>query len=158
MKLLFKLLCVPLVFTTLVMPLSDEQLEQVETILTIRLKRFNMQPILDKYQERFKKIDDQTAELHAQELIRFLILCAISNAHVPLMSTHVSNLWDIFSQFKKQYADFCNNIISKKITVQQCVKQGQVNFKKAQPFSQAYEEAFGKSPSREVWDRLPQGK
>lgn len=116
-----------------------------------------MQPILNEYQSRFE-ISDQTAELHARELIRFLILCAISNDHVPLMSTHVSNLWNVFSQFQKNYADFCNNIISKKVTLHKCVKQGQVTVKKAQPFINDYKAAFGKSPSREVWDLLPQGK
>lgn len=90
MKLLFKLLCVPLIFTSLVMPLSTKQQNQVKEI-TKRANKFDMTEILDEYKAQYKNLKPEMAELHAQELTRYLILCVISNTRIPLMSTHVNN-------------------------------------------------------------------
>lgn len=156
MKLLFKLLCVPLIFTSLVMPLSTKQQNQVKEI-TKRANKFDMTEILDEYKAQYKNLKPEMAELHAQELTRYLILCVISNTRIPLMSTHVDNFWQLFIGFKPQYEEFCDEVIDNVVQYNPSIKRKQLihNAKKAQVFIDNYQEAFKEKPSTTVWNMLP---
>ncbi len=159
MKLLFKLLCVPLIFTTLVQPLNKKQSDQVKKIEE-RIETFNMKPVLAEYYANYE-VDEITAQLHSNEFLRYMILCAIApNNRIPLMSTHVGRFWEIFTSLKHLYATFCQQLLQQKkeIEYNACVKKGQVNPKKAQAFINDYETAFGETIPSNVWNMLPRNK
>ncbi len=153
MKSLFRILCLNLCLSSIVLPAQHKTVEVNETMA--RAMSFDMKSILERY-KKDHKVQDELITLHHQELMRYLVMCSLSPKEgIEMMSKEVDPLWHTFILFTKDYARFCKQVAGRFIHHAPNVNKQENNIKeKAEKFISVYSTLFQEAPDLKVWNLL----
>ncbi len=153
MKNLFSILCLNLCLGSILMPVQHSA-AIVEKTMT-RAMSYDMKPVLERYKRDFK-VDDSLVTLHHQELMRYLVMCALlPKESIEMMSKDIDNLWHTFILFTKNYARFCTQVAGHFLHHAPNVSEQKNNLReKAEKFMNVYVALFREKPNSSAWNEL----
>lgn len=153
MQFLFKMLCLNLCLSSIVLPAQQRTVDVEETMA--RAMSFDMQSVLERYKKDYQ-VQDELIALHRQELMRYLVMCSLSpKENIEMMSKEVDQLWHTFILFTKEYARFCKQVADRFIHHVPNVEKQVNNIKeKAETFMRTYTTLFREAPNSIVWNQL----
>lgn len=122
--------------------------------------QFPMERIIDRYARDYD-VTRGTAERHARELRRFLVLCAMNPDRRYGMRGNVDDIWHTFLIYSRDYADFCEKVAGTFIHhVPEEDSDGGDDSRRLESRESYdrtlsdYQTTFGESPPEDIWPRL----
>lgn len=128
--------------------MSDIRIEKEQAIATAAA--FPMDDVVERY-ARDHQISTTVAAEHARELLRDLVLCAISPAVKYGMRGPVDDIWHTFIMFTSDYMEFCKRVAGRYIHHKPETRKRVSDRDAYRATLRDYRATFGEEPPPHIW-------